>query len=237
MDPHDEIVRVLSAGPAVLASDFDGTLARIVSHPDLASPLQGVVAALSKLSKRDRLEVVVISGRPHADLAARLGSAPGVVLIGEHGNDFGEGPDADTAMDHLAERVSGIANVVAGILIETKKRSIAVHFRNADPASAANTVKQLRELAEAEQLRIVGGKMVIELTRAQGTKGDALLDIAAGRPIVYFGDDLTDESVFGVLGADDVGVKVGEGKTDAKFRLSDPQAVADLLGRVAERLS
>ena len=50
---------------------------------------------------------------------------------------------------------------------------------------------------------------------------------------VYFGDDVTDEDVFVVLGPDDVGVKVGQGETAALNRVADPGEVSQLLTTLA----
>jgi len=61
-------------------TDYDGTLAPIVDDPERAEPLPGAVDALARLARR-YARVGVISGRPGAWLAARLGGR-GLVLSG-----------------------------------------------------------------------------------------------------------------------------------------------------------
>ena len=85
-------------------------------------------------------------------------------------------------------------------------------------------------------MRVTRGKDVIELAVVEVGKGAALeiLRGAAGATAVLFvGDDVTDEDAFRVLGPGDMGVKVGAGASLAPWRLPDPDAVVDLLARLA----
>jgi trehalose-6-phosphatase len=53
--------------------------------------------------------------------------------------------------------------------------------------------------------------------------------------VVYFGDDLTDESVFSTLRKRDLGILVGERRTSgARYYLRSPSAVAKLLQRLGK---
>jgi trehalose 6-phosphate phosphatase len=47
--------------------------------------------------------------------------------------------------------------------------------------------------------------------------------------VIFFGDDTTDEDVFAVLAGHDVGVKVGDGPSLARYRVDTPSDVADAL--------
>ena len=51
--------------------------------------------------------------------------------------------------------------------------------------------------------------------------------------MIYIGDDTTDETVFDVLGPDDVGVKVGPGPTAAAYRVDDVSGVVEVLRALA----
>ncbi|MGH3649194.1 MAG: trehalose-phosphatase, partial [Acidimicrobiia bacterium] len=60
--------------------------------------------------------------------------------------------------------------------------------------------------------------------------GDAVRDLAnRGAAVLYIGDDITDETVFEVLGDADVGIKVGSGPTAAKFRVESVSDVVAIL--------
>jgi trehalose 6-phosphate phosphatase len=70
-------------------------------------------------------------------------------------------------------------------------------------------------------------------------KGSAVRRLATeigAQGVLYLGDDVTDEDVFRVLGADDVGIKVGAGETAAAHRVPDPPAVRALLEQLADLL-
>ena len=83
------------------------------------------------------------------------------------------------------------------------------------------------------------GKSVVELSVVETSKGIALQQLRAAAEIdavLYVGDDVTDETAFGVLGPDDMGVKVGSGETHAAYRVDGPEDVRELLQLlVAER--
>ena len=57
----------------------------------------------------------------------------------------------------------------------------------------------------------------------------ALSASADRAPIVFLGDDVTDEEAFAMFGPDDVSIRVGPGPSCARFRLPGPAAVVDLL--------
>jgi trehalose 6-phosphate phosphatase len=77
------------------------------------------------------------------------------------------------------------------------------------------------------------GHMVIELLARSGNKGDAIDRLRSdGQPVVFLGDDVTDESAFEQMGGDDVAVRVGPGATAARYRLEDTAAVVAFLTAV-----
>jgi trehalose-6-phosphatase len=77
---------------------------------------------------------------------------------------------------------------------------------------------------------------VIELAVVDADKGtavDHLRDVVGADAVLFVGDDVTDEDAFGVLRASDIGIKVGPGRTLARYRLAGTDETADLLSSLA----
>lgn len=143
---------------------------------------------------------------------------------------------------------SGDADGPSDFLIERKPYSRTVHTRGIAPEAAAALHEHATEVvAEFPDIRVIEGHDITELAVKQATKGDGILLLArAGEPkaMGYLGDDVTDEDAFAAIDeltdsrALNAGltVKVGSAPTRASWRIADPAAVAELLGRlVAER--
>lgn len=122
-----------------------------------------------------------------------------------------------------------------------------MHFRHADDPVA--TGKGLRRLllSVVPEAKVVGGKCVLNILPAdapdKGTALTALRGITAAPSAIYVGDDLTDESVFGLPHADLLGVRIEDDPaTAAEFYLQDPAGIIgfldvliEILGDVRER--
>lgn len=67
----------------------------------------------------------------------------------------------------------------------------------------------------------------IAITRVQATDGHR--KIITADDVVFFGDDVTDEDVFAVLRAGDIGVRVGPEYSLAQYRVGGPDGVAEAL--------
>lgn len=234
MSLDEDLGRVLHSGEFLLGLDFDGTLAPLVEHPDLAVPDKRAVDLMAELASRDGVEVAVISGRARSDLKARLGEVRGVVLVGEHGNDMGGASAPNEIISQAEAFIRPLAAEAGGATVEVKPSSVTFHYRHLEDEQAAPFLGRIREWASSrEEIRLLEGKKVVELTTATSDKGDAIKQLAGDRPIVYLGDDVTDETVFEVLGPGDVGIKVGEGPTRASHRVEDVDEVVRILEKIA----
>jgi trehalose 6-phosphate phosphatase len=115
-----------------------------------------------------------------------------------------------------------------------------VHVRQVDDrAAAAALLDEVRSLADSS-LTMKPGKDVLELAVTDADKGSALLRLAGelgAAATVYLGDDVTDEDGFRALGPDDVTVKIGEGATEARYRVPDPAGALTTLERLADLLA
>ena len=130
---------------------------------------------------------------------------------------------------------SGLAKRHPQLLLEDKGASLALHYRGS-PELASHVHRTLRRsLAPDEGYELQPGKMLLEVRPEGRDKGTAIDDFMAeapfaGRVPVFVGDDLTDEHGFAVV--ERLGgwtVKVGPGRTAARFRLPDPAAVRQWL--------
>lgn len=140
------------------------------------------------------------------------------------------------------------ADIASDFLIERKPYSRTVHTRGiASEAAAALHGHATEVVEEFPDIRVIEGHDITELAVKQATKGDGIRLLArAGEPTAmgYLGDDVTDEDAFAALDEltdshaldASLTVKVGSAQTRASWRIADPAAVAELLGRiVAER--
>nr|WP_059016614.1 trehalose-phosphatase [Mycobacterium sp. M26] len=228
----DEVARV----PRLLvASDFDGTIAPIVSNPADARPIPAAAEALGALAALRATSAALISGRARHDLGLLSGAPADVHLVGSHGSEFdADFLDAvdDSAKALLVDLERAMADLTArypGTTIETKPVSVAFHVRNAAPEHAQEALDAALAAVSGWEVHVTEGKAVREFAVIDTDKGEAL-DLLRRRDdadaIVFFGDDVTDEKAFSRLGGGDVGVKVGSGDTRAGYRVQTPEDVA-----------
>lgn len=205
---------------AVVALDFDGTLAPIVPDPEQARAHPGAVPALVRLAPQ-LAAVAVVTGRP-AGVAVRYGGFAGVhglehlVVLGHYG---AERWDAHTGSVHTPGDHPGVTSVRAelpgfldrngawrGTWVEDKGRAVAVHTRRAeDPDAAFEALRgPLAELAARHGLMVEPGRFVLELRPPGVDKGVALAaylrEVDAGS-VLYAGDDLGDLAAFAAVQA------------------------------------
>ncbi|MBA3066524.1 trehalose-phosphatase [bacterium] len=219
--------------------DFDGTISEIVNSPPKAVPLDGAVDALNRLKSRENIKIAIVSGREISFL--RNFFPKGFTLVGCHGAEIAEGRRGSVkklspAQKNVLELAAAFFKAASarGIFTEEKKFSLALHYRNASLKTSAllmKIAKEIKPVLKKFSLEILSGKKVLEI-RAEGvSKGDAVGKLASAHKDyapVYFGDDATDEDVFRLRGV--TGVKIGSGKTAARFRLAHPKNVVEVIG-------
>ncbi|MCM2577245.1 trehalose-phosphatase [Streptomyces meridianus] len=205
---------------AVIALDFDGTLAPIVDDPEQARAHPGAVPALVRLAPLVR-SVAVLTGRP-AEVAVRSGGFAGVpglghlVVLGHYGAERWEAATGEVRAPAAppgvaaatAELPDVLARTAAGrdTYIEDKGRAVAVHTRRAaDPQGALDALwEPLARLAERNSLIVEPGKFVLELRPPGMDKGAALtghVRAAGAGAVLFAGDDLGDLAAFGAVEA------------------------------------
>jgi trehalose 6-phosphate phosphatase len=202
-------------GRALIALDFDGTLAPIVGEPSAARPYPGVLPALRRLATGVGT-LAIITGRP-APAAVELGGfagIPGLIVIGHHGWERWEGgeltsPPPPPEVAQARARLPGVlaeAGAPEGTWVEDKSHALVVHTRRtADPEAAlALLAGPLADFASQTGLDSKPGRLVIELRPRGVDKGTAITALAAERDpaaVLFAGDDLGDIPAFDAVHA------------------------------------
>jgi trehalose 6-phosphate phosphatase len=227
--------------PLLVASDYDGVLARLRDEPSAAVPEPGVAEALGRLAAVPGVTVALVSGRGVADLQATSGLSGPFRWVGSHGEEY-DGPlsgELAERRDALADLLAPLVAGVPGALLEVKPASVAVHVRQVpDRAAAAALLAEVRTLVDSS-LTLKPGKEVLEITVTDADKGSALRRLVAdlgAAAAMYLGDDLTDEDGFRALNPDGLTVKIGEGDTEARYRVADTSGALAVLRRLADLL-
>jgi trehalose 6-phosphate phosphatase len=198
---------------ALIATDFDGTLAPIVPDPRAARALPGAVPALTRLAGVVGT-VAVITGRPAADAVAYggLDAVPGLIVLGHYG--WQRWQDGELTTPETPPGVRAARQALPGLLgqapdgtwVEDKGHAVAVHTRRtADPDAALRLLRApLKDLAERTGLTAEPGRMVIELRPPGVDKGSALTGLVrerGGEAVLFCGDDLGDLPAFSAVRA------------------------------------
>ena len=248
-----EAAAAFEATPCLLVMlDFDGTLAPLVQHPDLAVLPPQSKQCLEQLAAAPAVDLAVISGRGVADLRTRV-AIEGVEYSGNHGRErIRAGSDA-IELPHAARRQMAAAvraatealNGIAGVYVEDKGATVSLHYRQVAPALHPEVRHAVELLAPRlpAGIRVEQGKKVFELLpddkQNKGTFAVTLFEEKGGIESVvpiYCGDDMTDETVFEALPCQALTVHVGGGQrqSSARYRLDDPTQVAEFLGRIVD---
>lgn len=239
-----ERIRQLARVPTLLvACDYDGTIADLTDDPMQAVPNRDSVTAVRALAEQPNTHVAIISGRSLRDLATLSRFPEEIRLIGSHGREFDLGFGAELS-DELLARREGITEAVKAIgrrhdaRVEEKPTGITMHFRTLTPEVAeAARAELLLGPASWDGIWTRNGRDVMELSVVETNKGWALETVRSqvgATAVLYLGDDVTDEDGFRTLRGPDVGIKVGEGQTAARFRVRDMEVAARILALLSD---
>lgn len=193
---------------ALLACDYDGTLAPIVADPAQAWPQPGAVPALVDLA--DRIgHLAVVSGRPAASAVqvGGLDAVPGLVVHGLYGAERWAGGALHASvrpveLDAVLPSLRGLVETLApGSRIEDKGAALAVHVRGSSQPQHDLAVLRpaLEALARRHTLVLEPGRLVLELRPPGADKGRTLerqVHEVGARSVLFLGDDLGDLAAF-----------------------------------------
>jgi trehalose 6-phosphate phosphatase len=188
---------------ALVALDFDGTLAPISPHPDDARPLAGADQILRDV-RATGATVAVVTGRSVASLlrVSSFGAIPGIVIYGTHGAERWQAdelraPAPPPGLDELRLSLPKLLTSIGPDLwIEDKGLSLVIHARlTAEPERALEILRApVGEAAAAAGLGVRPGKEVLEICIPGIDKGTAIRELVSDDPAAafYAGDDLGD---------------------------------------------
>lgn len=192
------VLKKFASARTLVAFDFDGTLAPIVSNRRRAAIRGTTRNLLATLATQ--YPCVVISGRARKDVQRRLRGIGIREIIGNHGIEpWSTSPALENVVRSWIPLLRDKLRRFRGVAIEDKRFSLAIHYRR-------ETRKQQARAAIAAAarrlgaVRCVGGKQVVNFLPAGAPhKGLALerqLLKSRCNKAMYVGDDDTDEDVF-----------------------------------------
>jgi trehalose 6-phosphate phosphatase len=253
-DP-DRLAAIAARLPgALIALDFDGTLAPIVRDPSAARPVPGVIDTLAGLA-RAGAQIAIVTGRDAATVLelGGLAAIPDLIVSGLHGAETwqdgrlqtrDEPPGLAVLRQSLPPLLAATAD---GVWLEDKRLSLVVHVRqSADPERVlAELGDRLPPLVTEQGLELHPGKLVLEIRIPDLSKATALRRLLTPdtSAALFGGDDLGDlpgmaavSTWAAATGRPGLTIAVGEApevRRSADCAVGSPAELAELLARLA----
>ncbi|MFO7447123.1 MAG: bifunctional alpha,alpha-trehalose-phosphate synthase (UDP-forming)/trehalose-phosphatase [Ignavibacteriaceae bacterium] len=228
--------------------DYDGTLVPFADKPEQAKPGEFLLNLLSDLTKNEKLDFVVISGRDRNTLQSWLGKL-NIEIIAEHGAWLREKnknwelirPMVDFWKPQIISILEMYVDRLPGSFIEEKEFSVSWHYRKADPELSALRTRELIDhllsYTANINVQLLQGNKVVEIRNAGINKGIAGLKWISKNTYDFtlaIGDDWTDEDLFKVLPDSAYSIKVGLAPSHSKYYLPNHKDVINLLERLQD---
>jgi trehalose 6-phosphate phosphatase len=226
-------ISALDAKNTAFFLDFDGTLADFSDDPAKVALPPVEKQSLARLKQATGSAVAIVSGRPISDLE-RLVAPLELPMAGVHGlerktarGEMLRMPLDEAGLQKARNRLRTFSLGHAGILMEEKPGSIALHYRKRPELETPCMAAARAVVGENPGLKLLHGKMVIEIKAGHATKADAIRAFMQeepfkGRRPLFAGDDATDEDAFPAVDAlGGTSIKVGHGPTHAAYRAAD----------------
>jgi len=242
--------RLDASQTGALVLDYDGTLAPFCKDRLNAFPYPGVSQALFSIMRTGCVRIALVSGRPVEEVIPLLGIFPLPEIWGLDGLQrlWRDGtcrtyPLSDCDQLILAEASSWLDHEELRHLAEFKTGSIAVHWRGLTALDADRIAGRVRKewtrLTQLSRMMVLEFDGGIEIRPTSPNKADVVLtiqkELEPGVPLAYFGDDRTDEDIFGILRGKSealtVLVRDEWRETSAKAWLKPPEGLLEFFRR------
>jgi trehalose 6-phosphate phosphatase len=226
------VLKSFAQSRALVAFDFDGTLAPIEEDPFQVWIAPQTTMLLKRVSSL--YPCVVISGRAREDVRRRLRGTGIPWVVGNHGADLGKKRDFRHIVAEWRTVVVPALAGLAGVWVEDKHLSLAVHYRKS-PRKAEARRCILRVARHLAHVRVVPARLAVNLIPEDAPhKGIALLELQTRLgcdAALFVGDDVTDEDVFSLDGDRTlIGIRVGRKRaSQARFWLHRQGEIDELL--------
>jgi trehalose 6-phosphate synthase len=233
--------------PLGILCDLDGTLVPFARTPEEARPDANAIGLVELLATLPGVTMAIVSGRPRSWLETFFPRAE-VYLVAEHGasrrgmgawDDVGRIDPAP--LEGLAQSLEALARKHPGALLERKQTTVAIHYRNVPRGRRGELLVEAYSIIDAFVMRHpaferLEGVLVVEVRPASVKKSSAvpwIREIAGpSARLLALGDDVTDEHMFRVVGANDESVVVRTAevrRTAAKWELESSDEVRSVL--------
>jgi len=238
-----------TAESRLLLLDYDGVLMDFKMKFQDATPNETLSKLLKRLVRDPANTVVVISGRTKKDLQHWF-EGQRITLVAEHGafwrDEHGKWHTVPVHVekgwhDRVLPILYKYAANTPGAVVEEKEMSLVWHYRNAKPYYAQKYLvvlkRVLQPLAKKLGLQVQQGNMILEVRPDGIDKGTTAQRWLRHKPqfILAMGDDYTDEDTFRALPPHAYSIKVGRGRTAARFRIKNVSATIKLLEKLSKQ--
>jgi trehalose 6-phosphate synthase/phosphatase len=231
--------------------DYDGTLTPYFNRPEDAAPSAELMNVLGDLASVSGNSVMIISGRGRADMERWFGDLDALWMAAEHGALLRRPGSVEWEpyrIEHSRRWMQRVRPVLQhfvdrtqGSFIEEKEFSLVWHYRMSEARFsdwlAQELAAMLDEMLAETELRAIRGNKTVEVRPGWLHKGaTATRFVALCGPAEFqfaAGDDRTDEDMFQALDASVWTVRVGPGRSRARFAVSGPTEVAAILRNMA----
>ena len=228
-----EAIDEAGARGALLAFDFDGTLAPLTAARANARMRESTRLLLRAVALV--YPTAVISGRARSDVAERVIGAPLVAIVGNHGAEALSGSPPSRIQRRVRRWAAALReplSLVNGVELEDKGYTLSIHCRRSSRPDVARR-RILEAAMHLAQARVHAGHAVVNVCPAElPTKGAAVETLVrrlTAPMAVYVGDDVTDEDAF-ASPAVNVSIRVGRSdESSAPYFLPRQEDVDALL--------
>jgi trehalose 6-phosphate phosphatase len=218
--------------------DIDGTLVDFAASPARVRLDRELRPLLRRLHRSAGGAVALISGRSIADID-RLFPGECLPVAGQHGIERRDARGRVATHAFPSDELQWVRHQLAaavtphqGLFLEDKGLSLALHYRQAPRLGGfAHRLVRSLQVQIGTDYEVQAGKHVVEIKPTGRHKGIAILEFMQEKPFrgrrpVFIGDDATDEYGFETVNRlKGHSVKVGSGRTVARWRLRNARAV------------